>query len=52
MWLSENAGAEYRQVIADWRSPMSMEQGRDDQLISIDLLFDDVGVAKILNELI
>lgn len=39
--------ADYRQVIAQRRSPKSAGQARDDQLISIDLLSADAGVAKV-----
>ena len=39
--------AEYRQVIAQRRSPESAGQERDDQLISIDLLSADAGIAKV-----
>jgi len=39
--------AEYRQIIAQRRSPKSAGQAREDQLISIDLLSVDAGVAKV-----
>lgn len=39
--------AEYREVILNRRSPKSAGQAREDQLISIDLLSSDAGVAKV-----
>lgn len=39
--------AEYRQIIAQRRSPKSAGQARADQLISVDLLSLDAAVVKV-----
>lgn len=39
--------ADYREVIAQRRSPKSAGQAREDQLIAIDLLSADAAVAKV-----
>ncbi|WP_018150095.1 nuclear transport factor 2 family protein [Leeia oryzae] len=39
--------ADYRDIIANRRSPASISQMREDELISIDLLSQDIGVAKV-----
>lgn len=39
--------ADYRAIIAKRTSPASVDQRREDALISVDLLSPDVGVAKV-----
>ncbi len=39
--------AEYREIISHRHSPLAAGQAREDQLISIDLLSTEAGVAKV-----